>query len=69
METFLFYFAAFYLSACTVLAINVLKYVRGTFRWNFVWTKGQKCGFVLGSILCSYIIPVRVYIDTFGEKK
>ena len=69
MEIFLFYFAIAYLAACTVLAINVIKYTTSTFRWNFVWTTGQKCGFVLATVLCSYIIPARVYFDTFGEKK
>lgn len=69
MEIFLFYFVITYLAACTVLAINVIKYTTSTFRWNFVWTTGQKCGFVLTTALCSYIIPARVYFDTFGKNK
>lgn len=69
METFIFYFAVIYLSACTVLAVNVLKWYTSEFRWNFVWTKGQKVTVVLATIFCCYVIPVRVYTDTIGGKK
>ena len=69
MEIFTLYFVVFYLSACTVLAINVLKWYTREFRWNFVWTKGQKASVVLITILCCYIIPFRVYMDTIGAKK
>lgn len=69
METFLFYFAIVYFAACTVLAISAIKYTTSTFRWNFVWSIGQKCGFVLTTALCSYIVPFRVYTDTIGKNK
>lgn len=58
-----------YFSACTVLAINVLTYQYKSFRWNFVWTRGQKASVVIATVICSYIIPFKVYMDTIGNKK
>ncbi|AFN69757.1 hypothetical protein Aes012_127 [Aeromonas phage Aes012] len=61
--------AVCYFSACTVLAINVLKYYYDSFRWNFVWTRGQKASVIITTAICCYIIPARVYFDTFGKNK
>lgn len=61
--------AVCYFSACTVLAINVLKYQHDSFRWNFVWKIGKKITVVLVTVICCYIIPFRVYMDTIGAKR
>ncbi|UOX40518.1 hypothetical protein UGMREWDR_CDS0212 [Aeromonas phage GomatiRiver_11] len=59
MDTLSLYICVIYLSTCTVLAINVLKWYTHEFRWNFVWTTGQKVTVVLTTIflLLYYSIP------------